>query len=294
MEKYRTFKTSMGHKIQVKMTEQEIIERDLFRLLLLVIPTAMIWAFAWAAGMCEMAKLRTDEEKAAILEHCLDLEASGGDILGYLWSQDYITPRATWCNYQREWLGRKPYEFTDGKPKRKKGDAYRMKKAKVTLEHKKKAVQIAIDGGDPLKYLKDHGAGNPAAMWYTIKQNVKDTAPETFSKIPDLRAKASEPKTAEDAMTGMKDAADEFFGKCEEMGLKVNGEKVKKPSLTVSGPITVSAIRHKNFGEFYHDYDHNCIDWRTPEGDEVSLSVPGWKNLIEELPGLFKMLGVEM
>ncbi len=51
MSEYRTFKTTMGHKIRVKMTDQEIIERDLFRLLLLVIPTAMIWAFAWAAGM---------------------------------------------------------------------------------------------------------------------------------------------------------------------------------------------------------------------------------------------------
>ena len=50
-DQYRTFKTSLGHKIRVKMTEQEVIERDLFRLLLLVIPTAMIWAFAWAAGM---------------------------------------------------------------------------------------------------------------------------------------------------------------------------------------------------------------------------------------------------
>ena len=48
---YRTFKTSLGHKIRVKMTEEEIIERDLFRLLLIVIPTAMIWAFAWAAGL---------------------------------------------------------------------------------------------------------------------------------------------------------------------------------------------------------------------------------------------------
>lgn len=51
MSEYRTFKTTMGRKFRVKMTEEEIIERDLFRLLLLVIPTAMIWAFAWAAGM---------------------------------------------------------------------------------------------------------------------------------------------------------------------------------------------------------------------------------------------------
>ena len=50
-DQYRTFKTSLGHKIRVKMTEQEIYERDLFRMMLIVVPFAMIWAFAWAAGM---------------------------------------------------------------------------------------------------------------------------------------------------------------------------------------------------------------------------------------------------
>jgi hypothetical protein len=48
---YRTFKTTMGHKIRVRMTEQEIIERDLLRALIVVVPFAMCWLFAWAAGM---------------------------------------------------------------------------------------------------------------------------------------------------------------------------------------------------------------------------------------------------
>ena len=50
-DQYRTFKTSLGHKIRVKMTEQEIIERDLLRALIVVVPFAMCWLFAWAAGM---------------------------------------------------------------------------------------------------------------------------------------------------------------------------------------------------------------------------------------------------
>ena len=171
-----------------------------------------------------------------------------------------------------------------------------MKKAKVTLEHKKKAVQIAIDGGDPLKYLKDHGAGNPAAMWYTIKQNVKDTDPDTFKKIPDLRNKSSEPTvTLADAMTCMQYTADEFLGKCEEMGLKVNEkETIRKPAVMDDDDYTVTAIRHKTFGEFYHDTDHDCIDWRTLDGDEMSMSVKGWKMLISELPAIMKRLGVEV
>lgn len=53
------------------------------------------------------------------------------------------------------------------------------------------------------------------------------------------------------------------------------------------------AIRHEVFGEWYFDRDHNRIDWRTPEGDEVSFTPDGWKRLMAEiLPKVMKELGV--
>lgn len=249
-----------------------------------------------------MAKQRTYEEKEAILQKCLELEATGGDILGYLWSQDYLTPRATWCNYQREWLGRKPYQYTDGKPK-KKGRLDYMKHAKMTLEHKKKAVEIALAGGDPLKYLKDHGAGNASSMWYTIKETLKDKEPETYAKLPDLRAKGNNRKNPEtvvkdgveyekaeeptlaDAMTGMQDAADKFFGQF--------GGTAETPAED-DDDYTVTAILDKQLGEFYYDHDHNSIDWRDGVGDEISLGVTGWKILLKKLPVILRKLGVEL
>ena len=172
-----------------------------------------------------------------------------------------------------------------------------MKTGKVTRSQKEKAVQIALGGGDPLRHLESCGAGNAPQMWYAIKQHLKENDPDTYAKLPkriDRKdAKPKEEPTLADAVAGMTDAAEEFFDKCEEMGLKVNGDPVTKPSLVTAGPITVTAIRHKSFGEFYRDHDHNCIDWRTPEGDEMSLSLQGWKDLITELPGLLKILGVE-
>ena len=245
-----------------------------------------------------MSRLRTDEEKIAILEHCLELERTGGDILGYLWSQDYLTPRATWFNYQREWLGRKPYEFTDGKPRGIKGER---KMGKKNDKHKVlEAVIAAIErGDDPLVFMTTFGYQAPQAAYAALKKYAKANAPELVQKLPDLRTirkttkKVPYKATLTEAVAGMTDAADKFFDKCEEMGLKVNGDPVTKPSLVTAGPITVTAIRHKSFGEFYRDHDHNCIDWRTPEGDEMSLSLQGWKDLITELPGLLKILGVE-
>ena len=61
------------------------------------------------------------------------------------------------------------------------------KMGKLTLEIKKKAVQIAIDGGDPLKYLADCGYTAPDKMWYYIKQKVKENDPKLYAQIPDQR-----------------------------------------------------------------------------------------------------------
>ena len=38
--------------------------------------------------------------------------------------------------------------------------------------------------------------------------------------------------------------------------------------------------------------DRNCIDWRNPFGDEVSLGVAGWKTMADRLPEILKVLGV--
>ena len=186
-----------------------------------------------------------------------------------------------------------------------------MKRTKVTLESKKKAVQIALDGGDPIRYLESLGVGDTTLMWYRIKKNLKETDPETYEKLPkrtertDAKPKQA-PTPAEDpdepeahtlaeAMTGMENAAAEFLNKCEEMGLKVNGkDEIQTPDKAVVGPFAITAIRHKIFGEFYHDVDHNCVDWRTLDGDEMSMKIPAWKNLVKELPEILKMLGVEM
>ena len=49
MSQYRTFKTTMGHKIRVRMTEEEIAERDLFRIALVVFPflASVVMFFLW-------------------------------------------------------------------------------------------------------------------------------------------------------------------------------------------------------------------------------------------------------
>lgn len=68
---------------------------------------------------------------------------------------------------------------------------------RITLEQKKKAVQIAISGGDPLEHLKRCGSEAPDKLWYYIKNRLKVTDPELYAQIPDMRKKETrkEPET---------------------------------------------------------------------------------------------------
>ena len=71
-------------------------------------------------------------------------------------------------------------------------------------------------------------------------------------------------------------------------------DETKIPKIAPEFELEITAVRHKNYGEFYRDHDHNCIDWRTPGGDEMSLSVDAWKKLIRDLPEIIRQLGVEV
>ena len=219
-----------------------------------------------------MAKQRTEEEKEWILQRCLELEATGGDILGFLWSQDYLTPRATWCNFQREWLGRKPYQYTDGKPRKGENDM------KLTLENKKRAVEIAASGASPLPFLRSLGIKNASATWCLIKKGLQKADPETFAKLP----------------ASFRKDAPELVAKVDGPVIieTPEGNRIEVGQLKQVPTMTVTAIRYDNLGEFHFDCDRNSVEWRTGVGEEVLMGVDGWRMLMELLPEILKVLGV--
>ena len=55
---------------------------------------------------------------------------------------------------------------------------------------------------------------------------------------------------------------------------------------------TVSAIKHPQLGEFYYDQKFNSIDWRSPEGEEISLHPSMWKELYMIIPDVMGILQV--
>ena len=250
-----------------------------------------------------MSKLRTYEEKEAILRHCLELEKSGGDILGYLWEQDYLTPRATWFNYQREWLGRKPYQYTDGKPKKK--GVNNMGKPVNTNEDRQRRLYELIErinrGMGIRAALADMGyTGKSAGQQYRQLRNfAKENDPVAYAALPEKMDGSVVPVTSlADAMKNCQDAAETFFGECEKMGLTVD-----KPDVTVKPKIckpvnydgfemiTIRSAETGNKFEWSAEYKLFTIK---SHGDEMTLHIDDFKALLKEIQRAAAVLGVEL
>jgi len=150
-----------------------------------------------------------------------------------------------------------------------------------------KAVQIALDGGDPRPFLAENGSRNPDSTWWRIRAELKELDPDKYNSLPDRipRKKVEQVPTVK--LSGpLKIETPE----AEKVQIVETPEKPKKQEKKY----TVTGIRTEQFGEFYYDKKFESIDWRTVEGDEVSLSPLGWKNLMEELPDIMAALGVEV
>lgn len=213
-------------------------------------------------------------------------------------------------------------------------DHYRRKEKmkKVTLEQKNKAVEIAIGGGDPLKFLAECGSGNPSACWYQIRKMLKEKDPAKYELLPKREdAKKEEPKVditinAEELLKTDVDVPkivtccapstregvevpDEFpvelpvanskIGRSaeilenQEKSVKKERKSMKKARKPVNyDGYEVSAVRSEALGEFYFDRKFNSLDWRTVEGEEIGMSPVGWHQLMNELPKIMGILGI--
>lgn len=230
-----------------------------------------------------MATLRTVEEKSAIVARCVELEKEGGDILAYLWSQNYLTPRATWCNLQREWLGRKPYEFTDGKPneKKRRKKIVNTKQKVLTAEQRAEAARIGIEGGDPKPYLASLGFKNPNSVWHNIKEWYKRNDPKVAAKIP---ARIGSAVNKELKLEG----GQNYQVKVAETPEK---PKIDKP-LAHSGKKAIGW--EGDFGTYIYDRKQGYIDYESNDGEEISMPVDAWREWLKEIREVAQLMGVQL
>ena len=229
-----------------------------------------------------------DQQKMAI--ECLNVERMGLNVLSYLQkAYGCISPRATWKRLQLNYLCRTTKTMTDGREKKK------MFTRKLTLEQKKRSVEIALEGGNPLEYLRECGSSEPNSMWFKIKQDLQQVDPETYARLKDRRKKNGKPEKA------VKPMAEAETPESVKIPPVKEPEAEKEPEAKIWEPLrfermtvrevegTLGRYRRKDVhGETY-------IDFESVDGLEVlSYTLDQWKYFGEERRKAGKILGVEV
>lgn len=154
---------------------------------------------------------RTKQERARIIEKCLDIEAEGGDVLAYLRDEEhYVSPSGTWFNIQRIDLGRDPFHRTSGKPtgvkiQRQKTPIAIMEATKEEVPRplntrerarvrRAKVLELLKAGNDEgaREYLKNEGVKQVNTLIYEVRK-ANDLPPGKPGPKPKVKKPDSKP-----------------------------------------------------------------------------------------------------
>lgn len=184
------------------------------------------------------------------------------------------------CSYFCSWKCLRAFD------KSKEGTRMR----KVTLEDKKKAVEIAISGGDPREYLGKLCKA-PDVMWSAIRKALKDSDPEKFAQLPkSIKGSKKEAKMDDEAPEGSPVEAAEEPAEPKEP----EEPKICKP--VVYDTLTVREVEG-NFGRYRRSDvgGSTYIDFENADGlDTLSLTVEQWRSFRKEQEKAAQVLGVEL
>jgi hypothetical protein len=167
---------------------------------------------------------------------------------------------------------------------------------KLTLEQKKRAVEIALEGGNPNEYLRECGSVNPNNLWYVIKQNMKKVDPETYERLQAMGGrKAAKPETAVEPMPAAETPESVKMPPVNEP------EPKKEPEAKIWEPVRFERMTVREvegvLGRYRRKDVHGetYIDFESVDGLEVlSYTLDQWKYFGEELRKAGKILGVEV
>ena len=144
---------------------------------------------------------------------------------------------------------------------------------KMELSEKaKKALKIALEGGNPIEFMKAEGSKNPSAAWYNIKMQAKEKDPETYAKLP------ARIVTAEQVKQTITEDPEKINVRMGENGIGFKIAQVR--SLET---------------EYRYEWDPECglfTVWA--KGDVMRLDLEDMRKLVRELPKAAAVMGVEL
>jgi hypothetical protein len=178
---------------------------------------------------------------------------------------------------------------------------------KLTLDDKKHAVKIALDGGNPLEYIRMCGVKNAAESWMKIKNDLKLKDPETWEKLPKRLPQVKKEEAVPDPATMVQGSVRPVITKMslEETGVTVKDitpkeiQKHMKPEVldrpVLYSGFVVTAVEGE-YGRYFHDKTSmgDYIDYESKDGDELSMTIDQWRAFLKELHHAAVVLGVKL
>lgn len=136
---------------------------------------------------------RENKERLQVLVELMAAVKDGRDVYDYLQGLGYADPKDTLRRLRitakkdapEIYDKMKKIGLLDMRAGHSGKGVDKMSKHKLTREQKEKAVEVAIQGGDPLEYLKKCGAKNPSAAWWYIKKTLAEKNPKLLEQIPE-------------------------------------------------------------------------------------------------------------
>ena len=225
-----------------------------------------------------------------------------------------------------------PYEIPvrEGKTEEEGDEDMRGQKL-LTDEQKQKAIEIGLEGGDPIKYLKGLGAANPWGNWGYIKMKLKEKDPEKYRKLMKaLGEKPAEVKKADklpaeaQKKTDRKPIATVTKKEVTKDGVKVEAKlltreehkeihftperqgsalenadaEVKALFQAIDGGPKKKSLNYKVIGietkqgKFQYDSASDQMRWMPRNSTVViMMQAEDWEKLAEDLPGIMETIG---
>ena len=188
-------------------------------------------------------------------------------------------------------------QYLKEKQERKKAEMARY----LTEEQQNRAVEIALEGGNPVEYLKECGCKNQWASWAYIKQKLEKKDPEKYKRMIETLRKTMDKKGEEKQVT-VKPMNPE--NKPPVPPPKDGGEWEKA---TVPEPVTLmrreyfkpeKELKYKvigietPLGKFQYDAASDQLRWM-PKGSTVVVMMPAedWEKLAEDMQKIMQTIG---
>ena len=226
-------------------------------------------------------------DREQLARECLKIEKAGCSVREYLRRPDCISPWGTWYRLQREELGRKLWQIQDGKGEEVMG--------KITLEQKKKAVEIALAGNDPCPYLKECGSEKPWVTWANIKRNLEYAEPETFRKlITQTEAMPVTEGTAEPKIQ-LTIPAEELTETDSPRKIRKEDIALRKEDIRITMPTNFAGFDITGLRTGYGEFHVSCngyLFFGANDHDELEMPVDVWRKFAADLPKIMEILGI--